>query len=281
MAAGLVLVGIGLGGVSNMTMEALSAAKSADIRKFEGYTALWSAEHFVELEKEVGDIDKVMRPDVEEPVELLNLAKECVVALLVVGDPLQATTHVDLQLQAQDAGIDCKVIHGISITGVVTGAVGLSNYKFGRQTTITYPYRGWVPTSPLETIAMNRCQGLHTLVLLDLDPTGEGVGEQCPMQPADAADAVMLMSEKIMENIDSWEISDALWNMEIGAFKEVCSDITNLPVILCTDMGTDDQSITYLKLKDLHSAKEGRLHCLIIPSKLTDTEKAALHRWTK
>ena len=136
-----------------------------------------------------------MRPEVEDPSELLNLAKENLVALLIVGDPLQATTHVDLQLQAIEAGIECRVFHGISITTLVTGSVGLSNYRFGRQTTITYPYGGWVATSPLEVIAVNLHQNQHTLALLDLDPTGAGTGQQVPMQPIDAVKSLELMAE--------------------------------------------------------------------------------------
>ena len=135
MAAGLVLIGMGPGGIDGMTRAAIQAASNADHRRYEAYTALWSAEDLQLLEEEIGEIERVMRPEVEDPLEILELAKKSVVALLVVGDPLQATTHVDLQLQAIEAGVNCSVIHGVSITGLVTGAVGLSNYRFGRQTT--------------------------------------------------------------------------------------------------------------------------------------------------
>ena len=124
-----------------MTVDALNAAKSADHRRYEAYTALWSDENLNQLENEIGPIEKVMRPEVEDPVEILSLAKKSVVALLIVGDPLQATTHTDLLLQADEAGVDYQVIHGLSITGLVTGAVGLSNYKFGRQTTLNLSVR--------------------------------------------------------------------------------------------------------------------------------------------
>ena len=98
-----------------MTIAAINAAKNADYRRYEAYTALWSDEDLAELEAEIGEIKRVMRPEVEDPVELLKLAKNETVALLVVGDPLQATTHVDLQLQASEAGVECNVIHGRKI----------------------------------------------------------------------------------------------------------------------------------------------------------------------
>ena len=281
MAAGLILIGIGPGGINGMTRAAIDAAKNADYRRYEAYTALWSQDALEGLENEIGEIQKVMRPEVEEPVELLELAKQSTVALLIVGDPLQATTHVDLQLQALEAGVNCSVIHGISITGLVTGAIGLSNYRFGRQTTLTYPYGGWVATSPLEVIAMNRYQGLHTLALLDLDPTGEGVGGQIPMQPKDAANAMALMSDKLSDSIQEMSDDSVLDKMRIEACKQICQDMSDLMVVLCSDMGTLEQNITYCKLSDLSSAKTGRLHSLVIPATPGDVEEMALERWGK
>jgi diphthine synthase len=281
MAAGLVLIGIGPGGIDGMTRAAISAAKNADHRRYEAYTALWSAEDISQLEIEIGEIHRVMRPEVEDPVELLALSKESVVALLVVGDPLQATTHVDLQLQAEEAGVECTVIHGVSITGLVTGAVGLSNYRFGRQTTLTYPYGGWVATSPLEVIALNRIQGLHTLALLDLDPTGEGTGGQKPMQPADAASAMVGMAEKLSKNISEMQNDSPLSALKVHACEEICKDFTSLMVVLCSDMGTSNQSISYLSIEELVSGPNGGLHCLVIPAEPSDVELSALRRWSK
>jgi diphthine synthase len=279
MAAGLYLIGIGPGGINGMTREAISAAKAADVRRFETYTAFWEEDAISELEEEIGDIVRVMRPEVEEPDELFRLASTSKVALLVVGDPLQATTHVDLQLRAIEIGIPCHVIHGISITGIVTGAVGLSNYKFGRQTTLTYPYGGWVATSPLEVIALNRSQGLHTLVFLDLDPTGAGVGEQRPMQPVDVVGAFRAMASKLESEIEHEQLKSNLIGLE--AARKICECIEDLPIVLCTDMGTPDQRILSCSLSTLGDAQEGRMHCLIIPANTSEIESEALQRWSK
>ena len=281
MAAGLILIGMGPGGVSGMTLAAINAAKSANYRKYEAYTALWSQEDLIDLESEIGTVQKVMRPEVEYPEELLELAKKETVALLIVGDPLQATTHVDLQLQAKEAGVDCTVIHGVSITGLVTGSIGLSNYRFGRQTTLTYPYEGWIATSPLEVIAMNRIQGLHTLALLDLDPTGEGRGIQVPMQPADAANSMFLMAGKLSNLVDEMPNNTNFEKLKIEACNAICKDISKLMVVLCTDMGTSDQNIAYLPLDELPNAETGRLHCIVIPAEPGEVELLALNRWGK
>jgi len=281
MAAELILIGIGLDGINGMTVDAINAAKNADFRFYESYTALWSDDALDGLKNEIGDISTVMRPEIEMPEKILNLAKEHSVAVLVVGDPLQATTHVDLQVQAIENGVDCKVIHGISITGLVTGAVGLSNYKFGRQTTLTYPYNGWVATSPLEVIALNKIQNLHTLVLLDLDPTGEGIGQQKPMQPQDAKVAFELMAERLDSGISDFANDSNLDLLKIEACRKICENIDDMPVVLCTDMGGKNQAITYTAVKGLESCQNGGLHCIIVPANLSDVEETSLSRWSK
>lgn len=278
--SGLALVGMGPGKVGSMTAEALAIAKQADIRKYEAYTALWSQQDLAELEGQIGEIEKVMRPAVENPQEILDLARENLVALLVVGDPLQATTHVDLQLQAIEAGVECRVYHGISITTLVTGALGLSNYKFGRQTTLTYPYGGWVATSPLETWAVNDYQGMHTLGLLDLDPTGAGTGNQRPMQPEDAVESLRLMFEKLQDAVYDMPQDTVLEQMKL----EACKAFLDVPlmdrvVILASDMGCDVQRIQTTTVGELASKQGGRLNCLVFPANMSDVEEAAIKRW--
>lgn len=279
---GLLLIGIGPGSVGGMSLEAIEAAKIADHRRYEAYTALWPSEELELLESTIGPIERVMRPEVEQPSELFALARSSLVALLVVGDPLQATTHVDLQLQAMEHDIECKVFHGVSITTIVTGAVGLSNYRFGRQTTVTYPYGGWIATSPLEVIAVNRFRGLHTLVLLDLDPTGQGTGDQKPMKPSDAKRSIELMWDKLDEGLkQSTEPTEspliASQEFAFKAFLEGEKD--NLPIVLCSDMGTPEQKIILTNLGGLENLEGGRLNCLIIPALTSEVEDKALLRW--
>jgi len=278
--SGLLLIGMGPGRIGSMTIEARNAAKSADFRRYEAYTALWPENELQSLENDIGPIEKVMRPEVENPAEILELAKQSLVALLVVGDPLQATTHVDLQLQAMESGVECMVFHGISITTLVTGSIGLSNYRFGRQTTITYPYGGWVATSPLEVIAVNLLQNQHTLALLDLDPTGAGTGQQVPMQPADAVESLHLMRNKLDDSIDNMDMGSALDSMREDACKLFLSDELNERiVVLCADMGTDDEKITCTTIGQLSNIEGGRLNCLIFPAITSEVEERALLRW--
>lgn len=278
---GLILIGMGLGHVEGMTVAALEAARKADHRRYEAYTALWPEEELRRLEGQIGPIQRVMRPEVEQPEALLKLARDSTVALLVVGDPLQATTHVDLQLQAQEAGIPCEVVHGLSITTVVTGAVGLSNYKFGRQTTLTYPYGGWVATSPLETIINNDSQGMHTLALLDLDPTGMGTGDQRPMTPSDAADAMRMMMEKMRDQLEDLPDVEATHSAHLRAAREryLNRSLDDIVVVLCSDMGTPDQHMVTTNVAKLSGVQGGRLNCLVFPGRTGEVEDNALLRW--
>ena len=279
--SGLILIGMGPGTITAMTKEAISAAKSADFRRYEAYTALWPDDELAELEQIIGPIEKIMRPEVENPKEILRLAKDHVVAVLVVGDPLQATTHVDLQLQASEMGISCEVVHGISITNLVTGAIGLSNYKFGRQTTLTYPYSGWIATSPLEVIAVNRVMGLHTLALLDLDPTGAGTGLQLPMQPKDAVESLNAMAEKLSDDSKYMPTETTFELLKKESVVDICSEISAIKVVLCSDMGTDQQSIIATTVGSLAMEKGGRMNCLVFPASTSDVEEKALVRWFK
>ena len=277
---GLLLIGMGPGTVAGMTLEAVQAAKQATHRRYEAYTALWPETELDLLERRIGSIQRVMRPEVEQPDELFALAKNSLVALLVVGDPLQATTHVDLQLQALEHDIECRVFHGVSITTIVTGAVGLSNYRFGRQTTLTYPYGGWIATSPLEVIAVNRFRGLHTLVLLDLDPTGQGTGDQRPMRPVDAEKSMELMWNKLNEYQQHEASENQNSDMINAAYTSLLGEkMGDFPVVLCADMGTQDQEIVFTTIGELGHLEGGRLNCLLVPAWTSEVEEKALLRW--
>jgi diphthine synthase len=277
---GLILIGMGPGKFSAMTIEAIQAAKQCDSLRYEAYTALWPQDELDLLEAECGEITKVMRPEIESPELLFELAKNSLVGLLVVGDPLQATTHVDLQLQAAEAGIECITFHGISITTIVTGALGLSNYKFGRQTTLTYPYGGWVATSPLEVLAQNYHLNLHTLALLDLDPTGAGTGDQRPMKPEDAVNSLVMMFTKLQDSTEDMQGDNSLENMRIEACKQYLQiPIEQRIVVLCSDMGCSNEQIITTTVGQLSQHQGGRLNCLVFPSNMSDVEEAALLRW--
>jgi len=175
----LVFIGLGLHDEKGITLRGLYEARSADVVFAELYTSGLAAATLDSVERLVGKkIRTLARADVEDGRIILEAAAKQNVALLVVGDPMAATTHVDLRLRAASAKIPSRIVHGVSILTAAAGALGLQGYKFGRTTTIPFPAAGFGPTSPLEAILDNRRAGLHSLVLLDLREDGSFLAPQ-------------------------------------------------------------------------------------------------------
>ena len=258
---GLWLIGLGPGNPDLFTIGGVEAIKNCKHVFIEGYTANLQNTDLQELEKRFGKWKTLMRNEIEKPDKLLTLASHESVALLIIGDVLQATTHIDLILRCQKLNIPINLIPGISITTLI-GEVGLQAYRFGRQTTIPYIYKSYLPTSPLEVILTNKKNNLHTLVLLDLDPTGMGEDKPQPMTPFIAIDTLNSMSKKLKINGEQMDSDMMSWN-----------------AVLCSNLGTSNNQIRYATLRDLSEVKLDGMHCLIIPSKLHEIESLALRRW--
>ena len=166
----LTFVGLGLDDDQGISLKGLNEVGLADVVFAEAYTSTLSEGSIDRLAKKTGKkIDILSRNTVEDGGSLLETCKEKRVVLLIAGDPMTATTHIDLRLRAERQGIHTRVVHGSSILTAVPGVLGLQHYKFGRTTTVPFPQEGYSPTSPLEVISENLSRGLHTLVLLDID----------------------------------------------------------------------------------------------------------------
>jgi len=166
----LAFVGLGLNDDRGITLEGLEEIRAADTLFAEFYTSRLKEGAIDNLAKAAGrEIRILSREQVEKGDEVLAACEGKRVAFLVAGDPMTATTHLDLRLRATKAGIETKLIHSSSVLTAVPGILGLQHYKFGRTTTIPFAQEGFSPTSPLEVISENMSRGLHTLVLLDID----------------------------------------------------------------------------------------------------------------
>ena len=169
----LVFIGLGLYDERDMSLRAADEARGCDVLFAEFYTSSLRGTTAEALATSIGKpITVLRREDVESGGTLLEQAASRRVGFLVGGDPMIATTHVDLRLRAAEAGIPTRIVHGSSILTAAIGLAGLQAYKFGRTTTIPIPEAGFRPTSPVDAIAANRAAGLHTLVLLDLKEDG-------------------------------------------------------------------------------------------------------------
>tara|TARA_B100000424_G_scaffold37013_1_gene25087 strand:+ start:2659 stop:3495 length:837 start_codon:yes stop_codon:yes gene_type:complete len=267
--AGLWLIGIGPGDLGHMTERARSVARGCKKRYLEGYTAVLPTEQEALLESVVGPWERMMRPSVESPEALLDESRNDSVALLVVGDPMQATTHIDLEARCMEEGIGFEVIPGMSATSLAVSLSGLQSYKFGRQVTLPYPYGDYLATSPLEMILRNFEVGLHTLVLLDLDPTGMGLDLPTPMSPSQAISTLGEMEEKWLEERDG---------LDSTGVKKNALAVNEWEGVLLSDVGTKGQRVFSGSLKEISKVQGGRVHSLIIPSEMSDNEREAFSR---
>ena len=165
---GLIFIGLGLSDDNSASLEAIKACSEADILLAEQYTSILSAGSIERLSKRFGKEIRVLgRGEVEEG-GLLEIAHEKTIGFLVAGDPMTATTHIDLRIRAHEAGIPTRIVHGTSAMVAVPGTLGLQHYKFGRTITIPFTQKGFEPTSPFELLSENLSRGLHTLALLDI-----------------------------------------------------------------------------------------------------------------
>lgn len=103
--------------------------------------------------------------DFEKLTQLTTLGKN--VSILVVGDPLTATTHADFLLRCIQAGIKYKVIHNSNIMTSI-GITGLQLYRLGETVSIPFFTESWKPYSFVQKIFKNLKHNLHTLCLLDI-----------------------------------------------------------------------------------------------------------------
>ena len=248
----LYLIGIGLNDEKDISVKGLEAVRLCDEVYLENYTSLMacSAER---LEQFYGRKVKVVdRRFVEQTDTLIESALAKNIALLVIGDPFGATTHIDLMMRSRKAGVVFKVVNNASIMTAV-GITGLQVYKFGKTTSIPYPDKNFRPETSYEVINQNRILGLHTLVLLDLKP-----------------DIGRFMTVK--------EAVEILLEIEGRRKKNVFSEGTFCVGV--SRIGSDDFRIRQGPASELVKADMGgQPHSLIVPGELHFVEEDALKMW--
>ena len=257
VAPGLWLIGLGPGDLDHITERARRVARGCSKRYLEGYTAVLPPAEEEKLESVVGPWERLMRDGVESPENMLEEAGESAVALLVVGDPMQATTHIDLEERCAEQGIGFQVIPGLTATALAVSLSGLQSYRFGRQVTIPFSDGDYLPTSPFEMICRNKEAGMHTLALLDLDPTGMGLESPRPMTPREAVDHLVRMnkrSEGFDESVEEWD------------------------GLLLSDLGTEEESVVSGSMKSISKIERGHVHALIIAAAFSGMEAEAFER---
>ena len=255
----LFLIGLGLGDERDITIKGKDRIASADNVYLEGYTSILASRpaDLARLEEFLGKKITVLQRNglEEESQQLLDAAKKKQIAVLIVGDPLSATTHIELYRAALEQKIPCEIIHNASIITVVA-ETGLQIYKFGRTGSIPFPPS---PSSnpsletPYNVLGENRARGLHTLLLLDLNPA-----EQRFLGIKDALQVLLDIEERKEK--------------EIFTHETFC--------IGCARLGSSDQKIVAGTVHELQKISFGEPpFCLIVPGELHFLEGEMLEFW--
>ena len=240
----LYLIGIGLSDEKDISVKGLEIVKKADKVYLENYTSRLSVS-VDSLEKFYGQ--KVIIAD-REMIEqgqddIISSAKDKDVVLLIIGDVFSATTHTNYLVGAKEKGVDIEIIYNSSILTAV-GVTGLQLYKFGKVTSI--PFNNGKVDEPIKVLEENTKMGLHTLFLLDLDPS---------------QDRYMTIKEAL-DFLISKGVSDDM----------VC--------VGCARLGSRDFVVKKGTVKDLVKQDFGKgPYCLIIPGKMHFMEEEAMELW--
>lgn len=176
MVGEIVFIGLGLHDEFGMSLRGQAEARSCDFLFAELYTNTMPGLNLKNLATIAGrEVTVLSRKNVEEDPEQLILSKARAgkVGFLVPGDPMVATTHVDLRLRAHKAGIKTRIVHAGSVASAISGVTGLQSYKFGRTVTIPVSLNDEFPESIYLGIKNNMALGLHSLVLLEVDVEGK------------------------------------------------------------------------------------------------------------
>ena len=240
----LTFIGLGLAGEKGLTKEASEALEKADTVYLETYTSPIPTKIAKAL-----NAKEASRTFVEDGREIIAEASKMNVALLCYGDPMVATTHMELRIRAERQNIKTRVIHNASIYSAIAGETGLHSYKYGRTVTMTRA----APAKNLyvyHSLHANLLNGLHTLILLEYDK-----GSEFFLSPNEAIESLL--------------------ETEVEQKRLVIP--RNCLIIVCSRIGQKNQRIVAGTAESLLKKIFGKPpHAMILPGELHYTEEEAL-----
>ncbi len=248
----LFFIGLGLYDELDISLKGLEAVRAADVVYAEFYTSRLMGTSIEKLQSLYGkSVHLLSRHEVEVDPAWLEVALEKNVAFLVGGDPMVSTTHLDLRLRAMEMGIGTRVVHSSSIVTAVSGITGLQNYRFGRSTTLPFPYlaRGKriVPETPYLVLKENLARNLHTMLFLDIQ------------------------NERYMTVNEG---SELLLEMEKNANEQILQGRIGIGIARAGSENAVIKANLLCNLKDHDFG--GPLHIMVVPAKLHFMEAKAL-----
>lgn len=255
----LYLIGTGLYSYENLTIEGLKAIEKSKFVYIDYYTSKLGTD-ISELESKLNK--KIIIADrelLEQSDEILNNAKENDVSLLVIGDPIAATTHNSFRIDAMQKGIKVSIIHNASVFTAVANT-GLELYKFGATCSISYPNNGVYGKVAYNIIEKNLKNDMHTLCLMDIKIN--------QIDDKDYMDYIKTGVKKYMPDrfMIPYEAIEILEILEKEENKKIIDN--NTKIFVCSRLGAPDEKIISGTIEELKKIKYDKpLYCMVIPSK--------------
>lgn len=156
----LYLIGLGLN-ENSISVGALQAVKKCKEVYLENYTVDFPYS-ISGLEKNIGKKIIEMNREKVENEELVLLAKNKDIALLIYGDVLSATTHISLILRCEKEKVKYKIFHNASIFTAIA-ETGMQLYKFGKTSSIAKHDSDF-----MKYVKENQKINAHSLILVDI-----------------------------------------------------------------------------------------------------------------
>ncbi len=246
----LFLVGTGVS-YNDISVQAVETCRNCELY-IERYTSLVDDRKVEYLEGLLGrKISTLSREDLEDRAkETVEKANGKDIAILVGGDPLTATTHKILLIEAKKQGVKTKILHSSSAIPAIMGESGLDFYRFGQICTISRWTDSYKPVSFYETIERNMAANLHSLILLDYYPEK----------------GTTLSAQEAVKELEAAE----------NSYKKGIID-GNARIMLVQDIGTDKQKLIMTTMDAAESTKGWQMATIIIPAKLSKIEEETLN----
>lgn len=257
MGGHLYIVGLGLS--PKMTsLEAIEILRACDHVLYEEYTSIPSEGSIGDIEIIVGrGFKKLSRRDLEdlsaqEIFRLLDRGEK--VCLASWGDPMTATTHSYIAVEAIRRGYGYTYIPGVSIVTAAFGISGLMIYKLGRVMTLVRPRSHEEADEIYSKIRGTLDLGMHALLLLEMD------AEKGYYMRIDEACRILI------------EVSRRRGDEDLGSRR----------ILGLAGLGSRSPVICYGSVEDLSRKRFDKLpQSILIPGKLYFTEQEYLENMVK
>lgn len=241
------LIGVGLS-PKGITIEAIDLCKNSNFVYVDMYTSFISDAKIEFIKEQIGkNVVGLYRQDMEEKAsKIVDQAVNNDMCVLVGGDPLMATTHKTIFLEAKKKGVKISISHSGSILNAVIGESGLDFYKFGQITTLPNWSEHYKPMSFYNIISNNIKNNLHTILLFDYDwKSGNSVSVK---------EAIGILKKA---------------ESEFG--KGIIRDDTF--VIIMNNLSQEKESKYYITIEKAEKIDTKGLTTMVIPASLSEIEK--------